>query len=65
MFPALRDELFGIGAKVIRTAVHDPGGVIHNLSLADQDGRRAVGAAADRKDGVGYGFAAIEWDHDV
>ena len=45
--------------------MHNPDGVIDDLAFADQDGRLAVGAAANGEDGVGYCFAAIEWDDGV
>lgn len=45
--------------------MHDPDGVIHELASADQDGRFAVGAAADGEDGIGRGLAAVEGDDGV
>ncbi len=65
MLPSLRLELLGVRAKVIGTAVHDPGAVVDELAFADQDGRFAVWAAADGEDCVGYGLAAVHGDDGV
>jgi hypothetical protein len=68
--PALRAEVFGVGAPVVRVAVHQVPVAVHDVAFLDVDGQAAAGAAADGQRGVvegdadglqGDGVDAVGW----
>lgn len=62
MLPALRAEFVGVGPEVVGAPVHGVDHVVDDFAFAHEDGGGAEGAAAEGEDGVGDGFAAVEWD---
>ena len=68
--PALRAEVFGVSALVVRVAVHQVPVAVHDVAFLDVDGQVAVGATADGQRGViegdadglqGDGVDAVGW----
>jgi hypothetical protein len=68
--PALRAEVFGVGAPVVRVAVHQVPVAVHDVAFLDVDRQVAVGATADGQRGViegdadglqGDGVDAVGW----